>query len=107
MSGATAERLWTSLSVSSGASWVPGNPWIRGALLDAAELSAAFSADIGPSQVTVDGFFTLNPQMEDLRFLPRKYRAVVRISDGLRQLSSWFRPLLYLADSLYVDATRC
>jgi SAM-dependent methyltransferase/uncharacterized protein YbaR (Trm112 family) len=70
------------------------------------ELASTFRAAIGPSEVAVDGYFSLNPQIEDLRFLPRRYRALVRTSEALRKLSASFPPLLYVADSLYVQATR-
>ena len=41
------------------------------------ELLSAFSTDVGPSELTVDGYFSLNIQPSDLHFLPAKYRAVV------------------------------
>ncbi len=69
-------------------------------------LKSAFRTEVGPSRVLVDGYFSLNPQIEDLRFLPGKYRALVRISEALRKLSRSFPPLLYVADSLCVEATR-
>lgn len=70
------------------------------------ELVSAFGAAIGPARVAVDGYFSLNSQIEDLRFLPRRYRALVRTSEALRKLSVSFPPLRYVADSLYVEATR-
>jgi SAM-dependent methyltransferase/uncharacterized protein YbaR (Trm112 family) len=70
------------------------------------ELISTFRAAIGPSRVAVDGYFSLNAQIEDLRLLPRRYRALVRTSEGLRKLSVRFPPLLYVADSLSVEATR-
>lgn len=70
--------------------WLPG------------ELLAAFRKELGPTEVEVDGFFSLNPQVSDIRFLPAKYRAVVRASEALRKASRIFSPLRYCADSLYL-----
>jgi SAM-dependent methyltransferase/uncharacterized protein YbaR (Trm112 family) len=71
--------------------WLPG------------ELLAAFRQELGPTEVEVDGFFSLNPQVSDLRFLPTKYRAVVRASEVLRKTARFWPPLRYLADSLYLQ----
>jgi ubiquinone/menaquinone biosynthesis C-methylase UbiE/uncharacterized protein YbaR (Trm112 family) len=72
--------------------WLPG------------ELLAAFREELGPTEVEVDGFFSLNPQVSDLRFLPGKYRAVVRASEALRKTAQWVAPLRYVADSLYLKS---
>lgn len=71
-----------------------------------AELLSAFSADIGPSEISVDGYFSLNIQPSDLRLLPSKYRAVVHSSEALRTLSHYVPPLVKVADSLYVSSRR-
>ena len=74
--------------------WLPG------------ELLAAFDETLGPSTLEVDGYFSLNPQISDLRFFPARYRAVVRLSEALRRLSEIVTPLHYVADSLYVRTKR-
>jgi 2-polyprenyl-3-methyl-5-hydroxy-6-metoxy-1,4-benzoquinol methylase len=66
-----------------------------------AELRRTFGA-IGPTELTTDGFFTLNPQKRDLDLLPRHYRALVRTSEALRRLSGRARFLTSLADSVNV-----
>jgi SAM-dependent methyltransferase/uncharacterized protein YbaR (Trm112 family) len=71
-----------------------------------AELLAEFTAGIGPSELSVDGYFSLNAQASDLRFLPARYRALVRASESLRRLSRYFSPLVKVADSLYVSSRR-
>jgi hypothetical protein len=58
------------------------------------------------TQLSVDGFFSLNPQISDVRFFPAKYRALIHTSELLRRLSEMLPPLRYAADSLYVNATR-
>lgn len=70
------------------------------------ELLSAFGERIGPSELTVDGYFSLNVQPSDIHLLPPRYRAVVRVSEGLRRISSRIPWLTQLADSLYVSATR-
>ena len=71
-----------------------------------AELLATFSERIGRSELSVDGFFSLNVQPTDLHLLPWRYRALVRASESLRRVSSVFPLLLKVADSLYISATR-
>jgi SAM-dependent methyltransferase/uncharacterized protein YbaR (Trm112 family) len=70
------------------------------------ELGSTFAAAIGPSRLFVDGFFSLNAQISDVRVLPIRYQGVVYASEGLRRLSRVFSPLKYLADSLYVEARK-
>jgi SAM-dependent methyltransferase/uncharacterized protein YbaR (Trm112 family) len=71
-----------------------------------AELLSAFGTDIGPSEISVDGYFSLNVQPSDLRLLPAKYRALVHTSEALRKLSHYFPPLVKVADSLYISCRR-
>ena len=70
------------------------------------ELLSAFSTEIGPSEVSVDGYFSLNIQPSDLRFMPARYRAVVHTSEALRKLSHVLPPLVKVADSLYISSRR-
>lgn len=70
------------------------------------ELLAAFTEYVGPSELSVDGYFSLNAQPSDLHLLPAHYRALVRISEGLRKLSRYLPPLLTVADSLYVSSRK-
>jgi SAM-dependent methyltransferase len=68
------------------------------------ELVQAFAEAIGPSAISVDGFFTLNAQPSDAHWLPARFRAVVALSEGMRALSHRMPPLRNLADSLYVES---
>ena len=70
------------------------------------ELTSLFAEALGPSKISVDGFFSLNPQISDVRFFPRRYRALVRSSEVLRKVSQRFSPLVAVADSLYISSTR-
>jgi SAM-dependent methyltransferase/uncharacterized protein YbaR (Trm112 family) len=66
------------------------------------ELTSTFRAAFGSAHVFVDGFFSLNAQISDVKLLPWKYRTVVYASEALRKISGVFSPLTYVADSLYV-----
>ena len=51
------------------------------------ELKRVFGR-IGPTELSTDGFFTLNPQKRDLDLLPRRFRALVRVSEGLKAVGA-------------------
>jgi SAM-dependent methyltransferase/uncharacterized protein YbaR (Trm112 family) len=70
------------------------------------ELLRSFREELGPTQMEVDGYFSLNPQISDLRFLPWKYRVVVQASEALRKTSRILTPLTYVADSLYLSSKK-
>jgi SAM-dependent methyltransferase/uncharacterized protein YbaR (Trm112 family) len=73
-------------------------PWtVRG-------LRHEFSRAIGPTEISVEGFFSLNAQAADIDLLPRHMAAVVRVSDALRHISERAPGLAHLADSVYVDS---
>jgi ubiquinone/menaquinone biosynthesis C-methylase UbiE/uncharacterized protein YbaR (Trm112 family) len=71
----------------------------------AGELRKAF-ARIGPAQISVDGFFSLNAQISDVHLMPPRYRAIVYASEALRKASESVPALTYVADSLYVSARK-
>jgi len=70
------------------------------------ELKREFGKHLGSAQVEVDGFFSLNPQISDVRLMPRKYRALIYASEGLRRMSAAIPALQYAADSVYVRAVK-
>ena len=70
------------------------------------ELLSAFTERIGPSELSVDGYFSLNVQPSDLHLLPMKYRALVHASEALRTMSQRIPVLAKIADSLYIKAQR-
>jgi SAM-dependent methyltransferase len=70
--------------------WTPG------------ELARTFEEIVGPAELEIDGFFSLNAQITDVDLLPARSRLVVRLSQRLRR----FPWLLPLADSLYVRALK-
>jgi SAM-dependent methyltransferase len=70
------------------------------------ELQHELSRRVGPTELSVDGFFTLNAQPTDLALLPARYRAVVRTSEALRRVSEKVLPLTLVADSVYARSRR-
>jgi len=70
------------------------------------ELESTFGRLIGPTKLSIDGFFSLDPQLSDLRFLPARYKAIIYASEMLRRAGAAFPALRLVADSLYVDSVR-
>jgi hypothetical protein len=70
-----------------------------------AELKRTF-ARIGPTELSTDGFLTLNPQPADLDLLPGHLRALVRGSELLRRTSEKLPVLTNVADSVNVRSVR-
>ena len=70
------------------------------------ELRGELERRVGPTSLSVDGFFTLNPQPTDLALLPARYRAVVHASEALRRVAGAVQPLTYVADSVYARSRR-
>ncbi len=70
------------------------------------ELRRTFGSALGPASVEVNGFFSLNAQVSDLRFFPWQYKLLVLLSHSLQRLSRQAPALAYLADSLYVSASK-
>jgi SAM-dependent methyltransferase len=70
------------------------------------ELKRSWSALVGKCRLSVDGFFSLNPQSTEAHLLPLRFRLVVLASDILRTLSKWLPPTKWLADSLYVESKK-
>jgi SAM-dependent methyltransferase/uncharacterized protein YbaR (Trm112 family) len=68
------------------------------------ELTSAFMRSFGSVRITVDGFFSLNPQISDVHLLPPKYRPIIYASEALRKASRKLSGLAYVADSLYITA---
>lgn len=70
------------------------------------ELLRVFGTHIGPSRLSVDGYFSLNPQRSDLDLLLFRHRLVVYGSDWLKKLASSVYPLALVADSVYVESKK-
>jgi SAM-dependent methyltransferase len=68
-------------------------------------LRSVFSSAIGPTTLTVDGFFSINAQSADLDLLRPLHRVLVRASAFLRRLATRLPWLIVGADSVYVNST--
>lgn len=74
--------------------WTPG------------DLLAEFTACIGPSELSVDGFFGLGMQPRDAHDFLLHHRVIVAASEALRAVSKIVHPLTHVADSIYVRSVR-
>jgi len=68
------------------------------------ELRQTGESLIGPTEISIDGFFSLNPQPNQL--LPLRFRMITGASEILRHTAEYIHPLLYAADSLYLTAIK-
>ena len=106
ISCANAKLLWHSLSLSSIRRGFRERHDFDVRYWTPRELASTFRPTLGSARIFVDGFFSLNPQISDVRFLAWNYRTVVYASEALRRISGIVPPLTYLADSLYVEGTK-
>jgi len=73
---------------------------------DVASLRRIFATSVGEAQISVDCFFGIGLQAADIRYMPLPTKLVILASEVLRTASGFIRPLTYVADSVYVSATR-
>jgi SAM-dependent methyltransferase len=69
-----------------------------------AELERLFGRVIGPSTISVDGFFGLGIQSTEVEHMRPLHRLVCHASDALRRLSRTMPALIRVADSVYVTS---
>ena len=69
------------------------------------ELEKTFSSLIGPTSLSVDGYFSVNAQTADIGQLRAVHKMAVLFSNRLRSLSEKIGPMKLFADSLYVKST--
>ncbi len=70
------------------------------------ELAATFTELIGPSELSVGGFFSLTAQSFEAKYLPIRYRMVIQVSELLCRLAKIAPGVKHLADSLYVTSSK-
>ncbi|MEJ7849621.1 MAG: methyltransferase domain-containing protein [Pyrinomonadaceae bacterium] len=68
------------------------------------ELLETFKAKIGDTVMTTDCYFGLGIQNADADLLPVKYKMVVYSSAILRKLSQFIKPMVKVADSVYLHS---
>jgi SAM-dependent methyltransferase/uncharacterized protein YbaR (Trm112 family) len=69
-------------------------------------LRNVFESKIGPSTLTAEAFGGLGLLAEDRHYVSIKAKALITISTLLKALSAFVRPLIRLADSVYVVSTK-
>jgi SAM-dependent methyltransferase/uncharacterized protein YbaR (Trm112 family) len=74
--------------------------WTTGALTE------TLGSLVGPTTLSVDCFFGIGLQAADAHLMPADRRCMIRLSEWLRRLSSWAMPLVWVADSIYVHASK-
>lgn len=60
------------------------------------------SETVGPTEFSVDGFFGLGIQASDYPLMDAKGKLVIASSEALRAMSEVVKPLVQIADSVYV-----
>ena len=70
------------------------------------ELRRTFERAVGPSRLSVDGFFSLNAQAAEADILPAHLRALVHTSEALARVADHVPPLVNAADSLWVRSKK-
>jgi 2-polyprenyl-3-methyl-5-hydroxy-6-metoxy-1,4-benzoquinol methylase/uncharacterized protein YbaR (Trm112 family) len=63
-------------------------------------------SQIGRTKITVDCYFGTGLQKSDAHLMPAKWKVVLAVSEMLRKASRIARPMLYVADSVYVHSTK-
>lgn len=69
------------------------------------QLRRAFG-EIGPVRFEIDCFFGIGLQASDADLMPPKWKTLLSVSETLRKLESTIPGLAWVADSVYVDATK-
>jgi len=70
------------------------------------ELEHTFDKFIGKTLLSVDGFFSLNAQIDDVRQLLFRYGLIIKCSDRLKRLSVNIPWMRFFADSIYVKSIK-
>jgi SAM-dependent methyltransferase/uncharacterized protein YbaR (Trm112 family) len=69
-----------------------------------ADLESLFGRLLGPSTISVDGFFGLGIQSTDIEHMAPAHRLICHLSDALRRTSEHLPALVRVADSVYVTS---
>ncbi|MCX7140565.1 MAG: class I SAM-dependent methyltransferase [Proteobacteria bacterium] len=70
------------------------------------DLKRLFSSKIGLTAFSVDCYFGIGLQYSDIKLMPIWLQVIVAMSELVRYLSLIFRPLVWLADSVYVRSVK-
>lgn len=67
-----------------------------------AELMTTFESKLGETEMFADSYFGLCVHRSDADLMPLRYRLIVYTSDMLRKISTKFKPLVKVADGVYL-----
>lgn len=67
-----------------------------------AELMTTFESKLGDTEMFADSYFGLCVHRSDADLMPLRYRLIVYTSDFLRRISTRFKPLVKVADGVYL-----
>lgn len=70
------------------------------------QMARLFASRVGPPRFEVDGYFGIGLQPADEPLMTPALKTVLRASEGLKAVSRKFAPLVWLADSVFVEAIR-
>jgi len=70
------------------------------------ELINMFNKFIGSSTLEADGYLGLGIQSSDMELMSAYHRGVIYISETLKKISKKFKPITYIADSLYIKSVK-
>jgi len=70
------------------------------------ELKRVFRKSIGNTLVSVDCYFGLGLQKNDMKYMSLKMKIIIGASEILRKISTFLPPMKYLADSVYVRSRK-
>jgi SAM-dependent methyltransferase/uncharacterized protein YbaR (Trm112 family) len=69
-------------------------------------LRRLFAERIGPNTIEVDCYFGIGLRSTDAALMTPRLRRIVSASERLKAISKRFRPLTWIADSVFVEAAR-
>lgn len=71
-----------------------------------ASMLNAFDQNIGPSKVSAEAYGGLGLLAEDKKYVSAKARLLIAVSQLMKTLSFYVKPLIWLADSVYVVSVK-
>lgn len=69
-------------------------------------LRRLFGSSVGASRIEVDCYFGIGLQRADAALMTPSLKRILSVSEWLKRASCRFRPLVWLADSVFVEAAR-
>lgn len=71
-----------------------------------AELHRLFGRAVGTTHLVIDGFFGIGLQPCDEPLMPVRLKVALRLSEALKSAARWVPPMVYVADSVFVESVK-